>query len=158
MAKSAPIGLPPPPPGPLARHRRLLVVLIVVLVVAAALVVYIATERQSVDVTGVHYEFLGTDASDCGWSNLTGLGVMSLNDATIKVSTPLTTPSNSGPCLISGVSAMTGGFAVENFTVPGHLGGGVGGTLTVTLTTPSTGFSGTLNLEVIVAIPGGMSP
>ncbi|MGP8072281.1 MAG: hypothetical protein ACLPZM_04025 [Thermoplasmata archaeon] len=142
----------------LKRHWRIITVVVVVIIAVLAAVLYVVSERQTVDVTGVHYEFLGTDAPNCGWSNLTGPGVSGLNDGSIQVSTPLTTPSGSGPCLIGGVSAVTGGFSVTNVAVPANMGGGIGGTLTVTLTTPTTGFTGILYLDVAVKLPGGGSP
>jgi len=131
---------------------------LVVLLVGGAVIAYILLEPRPVNVTGVRYQFTGTDAPNCGWSNLTGAGATGLSNGKIKVSISLTTPSSSGPCQIAGVDSVTGGFSVENFTAPAKMGGGVGGILTVTLGNPPGGYSGVLTLQVIVKLPGGTSP
>ncbi len=147
-----------PRPPPRRVKRLILVAIVVVALVGASVIAYIVLEPKSVNITGVQYQFTGSDAPNCGWSVMNGTGATALSNQKVTVAIALTTPASSGPCQIEGVGSLTGGFAITNFTATARMGGGVGGTLTVTLSPPANGFTGVLTLEVIVKLPGGGSP
>jgi hypothetical protein len=141
---------------PEQRHSRTRLIVaiaatvVVVLIVVGALFAYYtfqqaASKANAINITGVNYQVSG-----CGFNSFTGTG--GTTDAGTTATFTSTWHYNGflgfGSCTINSVSTDTPGFSLVSSNAPLVINGGSTQTLTVTVETPSSSYTGVLDIIV----------
>ena len=140
-------GYSPPPPAPRARTAVAIVLSVVVLLaVLIGVAVYYAAHGV---VHGVAVSQLQVHSNDnaCGLSGAVFPGFSSIGGGSVYESLSVG-PAGSSGCSILAVSALTPGFTVARASTPLNLSAGTTGILNFWITAPSSGYTGSVAIEI----------
>ncbi|MGD0589078.1 MAG: hypothetical protein ABSA63_09870 [Thermoplasmata archaeon] len=136
---------PQPAPPPRRRHRRLVIAVIVVVVVL--IVAVVAVDYFEMPPVQVAYVYVWAPDNVCGL-NANAIEFPGYNGSTGASQTLdfLMPNYNTSTCTVVSATTNSSGFSLSEIQVPLSISAGGTASMNITITSPSSDFSGNMNL------------